>query len=517
MKNYIQNVKGSISPIILLVALVLVGGIWYAVNKKGIVNTDTDAPTITLVSPNGGENLTIGQPTKVTFTTTGEIKDGYKVVIWLEEGAAPLATMDATTTSYTFTVPESVLIGGDAVAPLEPGSYKIRVALYDGTPCTGFCMPSEVKELATDSSDGEVTVKKVFTQQFVPSTQASVKTYTNEKYGFTFNYPIKWKISESANKKSVTVESTETSSIGPNKSIPAYSVKFSAIDPVDFGVQQTKVGEVVYDSTKKTLVDRSETPSRCLPTYLYQGGTVPMISYGGSLMSSPAHFESAILTNKDYIILVGELSEEAGFREESGIISSFKFTNGVQVRLPNCKQTSQPSITVLSPNEVEKLIAASKQVLVALKAKDYQKLQTLTSSDGLSLNEYPDSLDLTKNDVTQSEISKIPTNTTIKLWGYTDGKGDPINLTVGNYIDKWIYNKDYLDAPKIEVNKIMKIAGNTPNEIMTYSGGRNFVAFHFNGFDPKYSGLDWTTMYLIFDLQNGEYKLRAIVKDNWTI
>jgi hypothetical protein len=364
MKNYLQFNKGfGLIQIIAIVAVLAIGGVYFT--QKGSKSTDVTAPTITLVSPNGGETLTIGSSTTVVFTTTGEIKDTYRVVIWLDEGAAPLATIAATTTSYSLTIPASILIGGDAVAPLQPGSYKIRVALYDGVPCTGHCLPSDVKELASDSSDGVV------------------------------------------------------------------------------------------------IIATSTMSGKVLP-----GGIVKDFK-GDVLINSPV--------------------------------------------------SAKPSITVLSPNEAEKLIVASKQVLVALKAKDYQRLQTLTSLDGLSLNESPDSLDLTKNDVPQSEISKIPTNTTIKLWGYTDGKGDPINLTVGNYIDKWIYNKEYLDAPKIEVNKIIKIAGSTSNEIMTYSDGRNFVAFHFDGFNPKYSGLDWTTMYLIFDLQNGEYKLRAIVKDNWTI
>ncbi|KND48356.1 MAG: hypothetical protein AB197_00375 [Parcubacteria bacterium C7867-002] len=148
--------KGSALPVILaIIALMLLGGAYYySKTMKG----DVVAPSITLVSPNGGENLIIGTNTSVTFKTTGEIKDTYKVVIWLDEGAAPLATISATETTHSLKIPDSVLIGGDAVAPLQPGMYKIRVALYDGTPCTGFCMPTDVKELATDSSDGEVTI-----------------------------------------------------------------------------------------------------------------------------------------------------------------------------------------------------------------------------------------------------------------------------------------------------------------------------------------------------------------------
>lgn len=207
MKNFIQfntfdklsTSKGFVLKRIIILAVLVVALVGlYSFTQKGTI--DTGAPTITLTSPNGGETLTIGQPTTVTFTTTGEIKDEYNVVIWLNEASAPLATISATTTSYTLTIPESVLIGGDAVAPLEPGSYKIRVALYDGVPCTGFCLPSDVKELASDSSDGMITINKVFTQPFVPAGQTtSIKPSItilspngNESYKIGDEVTIKW-------------------------------------------------------------------------------------------------------------------------------------------------------------------------------------------------------------------------------------------------------------------------------------------------------------------------------------
>jgi hypothetical protein len=169
----------------------------------------------------------------------------------------------------------------------------------------------------------------------------------------------------------------------------------------------------------------------------------------------------------------------------------------------------------VNPKE-QKLISASKEVLLALKNEDYKKLETLTSKDGLSFNEYPDSLDLNRNDISKSAVSEIPTNTTKYMWGYTDGKGDEIRLTVSDYIKQWIYNRDYINAPKIVVNQIAYPQGNTPNNIATYSQGRNYVAFHFDGRE-EYAGMDWSTMYLIFDEENGIYTLRGIVKANWTI
>ncbi len=167
-------------------------------------------------------------------------------------------------------------------------------------------------------------------------------------------------------------------------------------------------------------------------------------------------------------------------------------------------------------NEPEDVTSVAKSILVALKNKDYSALENLTSSQGLSWNEYP-SLDLSKNDIVKAEISNIPTNSQKYLFGYTDGKGDPIHLTISEYLNKWIYNKDYLNADEVAVNKMLDGGTNNLNTIIKDAGNRIVVAFHFKGFDQKYEGMDWTTLYLVFDLENGKYKLRGIAKNNWTI
>ncbi len=174
------------------------------------------------------------------------------------------------------------------------------------------------------------------------------------------------------------------------------------------------------------------------------------------------------------------------------------------------------SIVNEKSNESKDVESVAKEVLLALKNKDYATLENLTSSQGLSWNEYP-TLDLSKNDISKAEISNIPTNSQKYLFGYTDGKGDPINLTIAEYLSKWIYNADYLNADEIGINKILDGGTNSMNTILEKAGNRTVVAFYFKGFDPKFGGLDWTTLYLVFDLENDEYKLRGIAKNNWTI
>ena len=191
---------------------------------------------------------------------------------------------------------------------------------------------------------------------------------------------------------------------------------------------------------------------------------------------------------------------------------------GIKSTQPITEQNTSTDPNYFKPitNE-QKVIATAQEVLGALKARDYQKLQELVSSDGLSLSEVP-SFNPTKNLIAKNEISLIPQDTKVYLWGYTDGKGDPINLTRAGFLTKYVYTGsiDYANAPDITVNKILG-TGNSLNTIDKDVNGRTYIAFHFSGFDPKYSGMDWTTMYLVFDSVNGEYMLRAIAKDNWTI
>lgn len=161
-------------------------------------------------------------------------------------------------------------------------------------------------------------------------------------------------------------------------------------------------------------------------------------------------------------------------------------------------------------------IDAGNIVIATLLEKDYAKLETLVSKDGLTLDLYPQIVEA--NIVLKKDISKIPTDSKTRIWGYTDGKGDPIDLTTKDFLAKFIVTHDYRLAPEIAINKELGGGTNSISQIMKDAGeNRTVVAYYFKGFDQKYGGMDWTTMYLVFDKEGNEYKLRAIAKDNWTI
>ena len=175
------------------------------------------------------------------------------------------------------------------------------------------------------------------------SMTSTFKTYTNNQYGFTFNYPSGWQLTESADKTSETVDAGITAN-----GLDAFTLVFTIVDNNAFEPVQTKVGDISYDASQNALVDTSEN-ARCLPYDNLRGlasgvGNIQAFNYGGSTMSDPVYWESVILTNKNYMLDVGESFErptddatnqiiENGEQE---IYSSLALTNNVSVRLPSC-------------------------------------------------------------------------------------------------------------------------------------------------------------------------------------
>ncbi|RKP47328.1 hypothetical protein D7Z26_23820 [Cohnella endophytica] len=113
---------------------------------------------------------------------------------------------------------------------------------------------------------------------------------------------------------------------------------------------------------------------------------------------------------------------------------------------------------------------------------------------------------------------KLPTfKDTSKLkWGIADGSGDAIELTFREYYEKFVYNKDFADAPDISVNKIVG-KGNVEFNVAKIYPNASYVEFHFPGFDEKLDGMDWQSLVLVFVPEDTDWKLVAILHGQWTV
>jgi uncharacterized coiled-coil protein SlyX len=107
------------------------------------------------------------------------------------------------------------------------------------------------------------------------------------------------------------------------------------------------------------------------------------------------------------------------------------------------------------------------------------------------------------------------TNTTVYVWGEFDGTGESIGGEYAYYHSRFVYDEDYLNPEIIGINQIVG-TGNMNNNIEDVYPNESYVEFHFTGFDPQYMGMDWRSLVLVFEEDNGTYYLVGIVHGEWT-
>ncbi|MGF1923662.1 MAG: hypothetical protein ACQUHE_05750 [Bacteroidia bacterium] len=177
--------------------------------------------------------------------------------------------------------------------------------------------------------------------------------------------------------------------------------------------------------------------------------------------------------------------------------------------------------TAISPKQgvfVEKdsIMAVGEQVLISLKENNFAELRKYFSEDGVLFSPYG-YIDTAKSKKLGPEdfLGAIDKKW-ILTWGSYDGTGDPIKLTVKEYLKKFVYNVDYLEAEAIGFDESMK-QGNSINNLREIFPKQHFIDYHFSGFDQKMQGMDWTSLRLVFEKRDGEYFLVAVIHDQWTI
>lgn len=114
----------------------------------------------------------------------------------------------------------------------------------------------------------------------------------------------------------------------------------------------------------------------------------------------------------------------------------------------------------------------------------------------------------------ESFLNAVKTNKLLK-WGSMDGSGEPILLTPINYFNKFVYDKDYKNAPEKALNTRLG-NGNSLNNISKIYPNSIFTELHFPGDQEKYGGMDWKSLRLVFMRYDGKPYLVGIVHDQWT-
>lgn len=161
------------------------------------------------------------------------------------------------------------------------------------------------------------------------------------------------------------------------------------------------------------------------------------------------------------------------------------------------------------------LLSVALDVVTALKNKDMNALASYVHSNGVRFSPYGH-VDV-QNDLqfSASQLSSLLSSTQVYQWGVYDGSGDPIQLTFQDYFDRFVYDVDFAN-PHMIGNNVVVGTGNMINNIQQVYSNSSFIEFHFTGFDPQYNGMDWRSLRLVFEQENGQWKLVGIIHDEWT-
>lgn len=162
------------------------------------------------------------------------------------------------------------------------------------------------------------------------------------------------------------------------------------------------------------------------------------------------------------------------------------------------------------------LLISGAQVIELIKERDMEGLeQYVHPSKGVRFTAYPN-INLAEDQVFQAdELAGVLESPEIYIWGDYDGSGDPIEFNFSDYYDQFIYDVDFANPHQIGNNVILGEGNLIDNVAEAYSGA-SFLEFYFSGFNSEYEGMDWKSLKLVFEEEEGLWYLVGVVHGQWT-
>lgn len=158
----------------------------------------------------------------------------------------------------------------------------------------------------------------------------------------------------------------------------------------------------------------------------------------------------------------------------------------------------------------------AEQAIQALKNQDMLSLVTLVDAErGLRFSPYA----YVQEDhqvFTPDQLANLLSIPALYTWGNYDGTGEPINLTFADYFQRFVYSKDFAAAEAVSFDQRLSV-GNTIDNSREFYPDAIVVEYYLPGTDPQYGGMDWQSLRLVFQPVNDQWRLVAIIHDEWTI
>jgi len=155
-------------------------------------------------------------------------------------------------------------------------------------------------------------------------------------------------------------------------------------------------------------------------------------------------------------------------------------------------------------------------VLNAIKQQDLVTLATFVGNNWVRFSPYTYINTWSDIILSAEEIRNGLAISSTRNRGAYDGSGEPIDLWIGQYFEKFVSDADYANAPEVLYNEVSQ-RGNNMNNIAEIYSGKQRVEFYFPWFDPQYEGIDWKSLTLVFDYVDGKWEIIGIIHNQWTI
>lgn len=166
-------------------------------------------------------------------------------------------------------------------------------------------------------------------------------------------------------------------------------------------------------------------------------------------------------------------------------------------------------------NKEQTLKALNNEILSVLKSKDYAKLANYIHPDkGVQFSMY--AYVKTKKDkhFTKEDFNKYVATNIKFTWGEKDGTGDPLVLSIKDYLNQWVFKRDFAQG-EFYFNTF-KGTGNSLNNLKEIYPNDDFTENYIGG-SEEYGGMDWNCLRFVFEELYGTYYLVAVINDEWTI
>ncbi|MCR4772570.1 MAG: hypothetical protein K5855_09705 [Oscillospiraceae bacterium] len=174
-----------------------------------------------------------------------------------------------------------------------------------------------------------------------------------------------------------------------------------------------------------------------------------------------------------------------------------------------------PAVPVSADGEkAEEVVEAAYSVTAAIRDGDYETLSAFVHPEyGLIVSPYS-TVNLASNQcLTPVRVASIAKDDTEYIWGTRPDTGEPIRMTAAEYFSGFAYDCDFMSAPLLGVNRIVK-SGNALENVASVFPEGEFVDFCVPGTDEE--GLEWRILRLVFEPYEDSLRLTAVIHSQYT-